>query len=408
MRVAVIAFSVIAVCCLVTSAAEAPEAVPTPDRAYIDAVLDGLVAEGVLGADAAQALKQKGDRAAVAVAEELAANAEPAKKHWYDTTKISGYAQGRWLYYPDADEDEADNEFSVRRARIKVAAKPADDVKVQIQADFGEGDATIKDAWLQKYFGSESTSSIRIGQQKLPFGFETPQSSSRRLPLERNWVARRTISGERDTGITYFYTAPEDKDLFGHAKSELFGTGDYGNIAIGVYNGQGIGADVEEVNSDKHIVLRACKPLMVGLGGGEEKDQYVEFGASYFAGDYFSTKAETEFSENLFGVHAYLAPQPFGLQAEYYNGETEGHDIDGWYAMGIYSPEEGDGTLFVRYDDMNGWRKGKNADYSRDRWSIGYAHDIDSKTRLTVEYDIEQTDSGSDNDLFGIQIMTKY
>ena len=143
------------------------------------------------------------------------------------------------------------------------------------------------------------------------------------------------------------------------------------------------------------------------LGG--EGDQYCEAGVSYYAGDYMSSGAGMEFDEHLFGVHGFIAPQPFGLQFEFYDGETEGHDIDGWYAMPIcrVSPE---GTAFVRFDDMNGWRKGKNADHSRHRWALGYAHQVDSASRVTVEYDKEDLDTpgGGSSDEFGVQWMTGY
>jgi len=421
MRTAVSLFAVVAVAALCT-VSWAGEPTPSPDRAYVDAVIDAMVASGLITAEKAAEFKAQGMKASAAVADELAAAAaaKPKKKQWYDTIKLGGYVQARGLYYPDAEEKEVDlasvslkkdSEFLVRRARIKLSAKPASGVEVVIQPDFGEGDVTIKDAYVDKKFGNENTSMIRVGQHKVPFGFEGPQSSSSRLPLERNWVARRTISGERDTGIAYYYTDPEDAKLFGLAKDEHFGTGDFGNIAVAFFNGQGI-EDGAELNSDKHIVLRGCKPMLIkGFGSdSEEPTQYLEFGASYYAGDYVSKGLGKEVSEDLIGIHGYLAPQPFGLQAEYFTGETEGADIDGFYVMALYRPEDGNGTFYARYDELDGRRKGRGAkDYTRDRWTVGYAHELeDGKNRVTVEYSEDTPEGGDSWGEFGVQLMTHY
>lgn len=421
MRTAVLLFAVVAVAALGTGA-WAANAAPSPDRAYVDAVIDSMVASGLISAEKAAEFKSQGAKASAAVADELAAAAaaKPKKKQWYDTIKLGGYVQARGLYYPDAEEKSVnvaavdlkkDSEFLVRRARIKLSAKPAEGVEVVIQEDFGEGVTSVKDAYVDKKFGNENTSVIRVGQHKVPFGFEGPQSSSSRLPLERNWVARRTISGERDTGLAYYYTTPEDAALFELAKKNHFGTGDYGSFAIGFFNGQGIDGAVE-YNSDKHIVLRGCKPMLIkGFNSdSEEPSQYFEFGASYYTGDYVSKGLDAEVSEDLIGIHAYLAPQPFGLQAEYFTGETEGADIDGFYVMGIYRPEDGSGSFYVRYDELDGRRKGKGtSNYSRDRWTVGYAHELeDGKNRLTVEYSEDSPEGGDSWGEFGVQLMTHY
>lgn len=340
----------------------------------------------------------------IAVLAALVGSCLPAlAANWYETTKIDGYVQGRFYFYPDAEGDEKDSEFEVRRARIKVSAKPADDVAVEIQADL-TNEVETKDAWIQKWFGRDNESSLRIGQQKVAFGWEGPQSSGSRLPLERNWVARRTIDGERDTGLTFFWTCAEDKKLFETGKKKHFGTGDYGNLAVAFFNGQGI--NNAEVNDSKHFVIRGAKPMLVKLGDNAE--QYVEFGASYYTGEYVSMSGdedEAEFDDNLLNLFAYMAPQPIGVQAEWFDGETEGADLDGFYVMGMYRPEDGQGTFYARYDEMNGNRKGRQRAHNTDRITVGYAHELeDGKTRVTVEWsDDELADS-----TFGVQAMTKY
>jgi hypothetical protein len=388
------AWALLAAVCVFGLSQSAP-AQKTKEQAYVDAVLDGLVRQGVLTLEQAQEIKRDAQEAADTVA-----TAAPPKPKWSDTIKLGGYTQVRWLYYPDADGKS--NEFMVRRARIKLGAQPTPRSEVELQFDMGEGDVTVKDAWVQYDLTPEGDWGVRAGQQKIPFGFETPQSSGSRVPLERNWVSRRFVDGERDTGVTFYWTDPNDAALFEQVKKESWGEGDYGNVAVGAYNGQGIGPDAEEVNSGKHIAVRLAKPFQVD-------STIVEGGVSYYGGRYHSAAgAGADFNEHLLGVYAYLPPTPVGLQAEWFNGETEGGDLDGWYAMGLWRPND-KGVAFVRHDEYNGPRKGQGFGnvYDRDRWGLGYAYMLDAKTEVTAEYDFQDTTSGSD-DTFGLQLQVNY
>jgi len=386
--------SALAVAAFALTLAHTALAETAKEQAYVDAVLDGLVQSGVLTAEQAGKIKADAKEAADAV-EPLA----KPKPKWSDTIKLSGYTQARWQYYPDADE--GNNEFLVRRARIQLGAQPDPRTEVELQLDMGEGDVTVRDAWVQYDLTEAGDWRIRAGQQKVPFGFETPQSSSSRIPLERNWVSRRFVDGERDTGAVVYWTDPEDLPLFDQIKKEAWGEGDYGTVAVGLFNGQGIGPDSAEVNDGKHLIVRLAKPFHIGR-------RLAEGGVSYYGGKYFSSGANAEFSEHLFGAHIYVPPAPVGIQAEWFNGETEGDDLDGFYAMGLWRPTP-EGVAFVRYDEYNGPRKGKGIDnvYDRERWSLGYAHMVNDKTEATIEYDFQDTTSGSD-DLLGLQVQMSY
>ena len=394
-------------------AAEAPKpaSVPAgPDRVYIDAVLDSMVEAGVITQDQADKLKLRGQQALDTAAAQKAA--VPAAKKWYDTLKMSGYVQGRWQYYPDemsvkdanGDKHNIQNEFMVRRARFSIEANPNPYTKILMQPDFGQNAVVMKDAWVERSFGPHMENRVRMGQQDVPFGFEVPQSSGAMLPLERNWVTRRTIPDEKDTGLVYYFTTPEDRTLFAEGKSNAWAPGDFGNIAVGFFNGQGMGPEAQEVDSNKHLAVRLTKPFVLNGNGA-----YGEVGASYFGGDYYSKGAKHSFTDNLLGFHGYIAPEPFGVQAEYFNGKTEGHDLSGWYATGLWKVTA-EGTAFVRYDKMDGWRKGADADYSRHRYSLGYAHQLDNNTRITLEWDREIVDTaaGGSNDMIGLQLMGKF
>jgi hypothetical protein len=196
-------------------------------------------------------------------------------------------------------------------------------------------------------------------------------------------VGRRALQGRRDTGLCLFWTPEEDAAMFANAKNNHFGTGDYRTFSFGVWNGNG--ANAPETNSGKHITLRCPKPFLIG-------ERHAEAGASYIDGRYTSLTDMRDYSEHVFGVHLYLPPHIRGIQGEYYNGETEGGDVDGWYPMGLARPAE-HGVAFLRCDEYDGPRRGSGAGniFTRDRWSVGYQHQMDKKTEFTTEYDTPPT-----------------
>ncbi|MFQ6133367.1 MAG: porin [Armatimonadota bacterium] len=422
-----IAWSVLGVCTVAGRAEAGPGAA---EKAYVDAYIEGLVELGVLTQEQADQLRAKAEAAAQA-----ATAAAPAPKPgWYDKTKVGGYLQFRFNDHPDENGSlgSADNDFQVRRARIKVTSSPTDRLKATLQADLpvGDGVVDVKDAFGDYYLSDSHESWFRFGQAKVPFGFEILQSSSLRLPFERTDGRKAMVPGERDAGGWLYYTPQELHERFDALKKSHLGTGDYGLFSLGLYGGQGF--NKSDANDDKHLVFRTDYPFELGCG------RLGQVGFSVLTGEFVSGKAKAKvgpieatvpaanISEHALNFHFYLPPDPWGVQFEYLDGETAGlfkpdpldpntwfigqTDVDSWYGQFHYSPCE-DGTLFLRYDEMNGFKKGgyKSLPSLNDleRWTFGYAHQIDSKTELTVEYD-DVKKNGKDDDFFGVQWQYKY
>jgi hypothetical protein len=384
---------------------------PSPDRAYIDAVVDGLVRAGALTRQQADEIKANAGKVAAeaARASRPAAPAAKPKPSWYDTLRVGGYLQSRWQYHPDATSGTASNEFLVRRARTKFDFEPTDRTLAEIEAEWGQEKPLVKNAFLDYYLTPGSPWRVRFGQAKVPFGFETPQSTGAIVPFEPSWLSQREFLGGYDTGLVVFYTREADRPLFELGRKAEYGPGDYGSLAVGFLNGQGTvdpfstAGKTGELNSNKHFVARFARPFAVGT-----QARYAEVGASYYNGRYSSTKAGAQFNDNLLGLHGYLSPHPLGLQAEYYTGETEGATLRGWYAMGLWRATPR-GLVFSRYDSYTGRSKGGGtAPFDRHRTGIGYAHQLDERTRLTAEYDVERDPGDAKNDLFGLQLMLGY
>lgn len=259
---------------------------------------------------------------------------------WFETFAIRGYMQVRYngLYNsnPDLTCEQCDKSwggdpsFFIRRARLVFFGPIAPRLYYYIQPDLASSPssgtlhfAQIRDAYFDLGLDKNNTFRLRIGQSKVPYGFENMQSSQNRIPLDRNDALNSAVANERDMGV-FFYWAPTDKrQLFSDlVKTGLKGSGDYGVFALGVYNGQT--ANKPELNEEKHVVARFSYPFKIG-------NQIVEPGIQGYTGNF--VLPSSQLSENV-GVNAdktyldrriaasfILYPKPFGVMMEYTYGQ---------------------------------------------------------------------------------------
>lgn len=258
-----------------------------------------------------------------------------APSNWYDKIKLRGYAQvrhnGLLQTNPDLSCDQCDkswggdNKFFLRRIRFIFYGQIHPQVFLYIQPDFasstgsGLNYAQIRDAYFDIGLDSKNEFRFRVGQSKVPFGFENMQSSSNRLPLDRNDGLNSGLRNERDLGVFFYWAPLEIRKRFSMLNREGYkGSGDYGVLGLGIYNGQT--ANLAELNNNKHFVARISYPFKIG-------SQIFEPGLQAYTGKY--TLREGSVSENVIiredrtfidqraAVSAVLYPRPFGFQAEY-------------------------------------------------------------------------------------------
>ena len=283
----------------------------------------------------------------------------PKKKeepHWYEKLKIRGYTQVRYNQLGATNErlvntqgDRSigkDGGILIRRARLIVQGDVHQHVFVYLQPDFASVVSdqyhvpTLRDWYADISIDKRKEFRFRVGQSKVPYGFENMQSSQNRAPFDRSDAINSAVKDERDLGV-FFYWAPERiRQRFKMlVDSGLKGSGDYGVIALGAYNGQT--ANQKEKNATPHVVARVTWPFLVG------KKQIVEVGAGGYAGKYVVKTADDVTAPDEvqdMRVHAALTvyPQPIGFQAEYNIGRgpelVDGTHVDdrplhGGYAM---------------------------------------------------------------------------
>lgn len=311
----------------------------------------------------------------------------PSGKTWYETIDIGGYIQARYnrLFEtnPQLDCQQCDgswgegNGFSLRRVRLKFSANLGDYVYFYLQPDFASSAAggihygQLRDAYFDVSLDKKRQYRFRIGQSKVPFGFENMQSSQNRIPLDRNDALNSSIRNERELGVFFYYTPENIRKRFSAlVKQGLKGSGDYGVFGFGVFNGQT--GNAPELNNDLHVVARVSYPFQVG-------QQIIEPGLQGYTGKYQMplgnisqgtiVREDLNYLDQRVAASFVLYPQPFGIQAEYnvgrgpeFNKETntiEDTPLHGGYATLTYKTIIGNQLFFpfTRYHYYDGGKK---------------------------------------------------
>lgn len=311
----------------------------------------------------------------------LSKTPEPAvQKAWYDKIQLRGYAQLRYngliesnpdLGCSQCDKSWGNGGFFLRRIRMIFSGQIHERIYMYIQPDFASGGqnfAQIRDAYFDLVLDAKNEFRLRIGQSKVPFGFENLQSSQNRIPLDRNDGLNSAVLNERDLGIFFYYAPTEIRERFSYlVSSGLKGSGDYGMFGLGLYNGQT--ANLPERNKNLHVVSRFTYPMKLTSG------QFIEASFQGYAGKFVIDRNpqtdfdQVEFPEFRFGPTFVIYPQPFGLQAEFnwgkgpqYNpelNEVEVAPIKGGYVLATYMKKTAKGTIipFTRYHYYAGGKK---------------------------------------------------
>jgi hypothetical protein len=327
---------------------------------------------------------------------------KPKEDKWYDKLAVRGYVQVRFnrLYTTDVDYrndlgDKAiaeNNSFSIRRARLILQGDVAPFLFVYLQTDAAGADVKMRDWYGDLAFDKDKTFRVRLGQSKVPFGWENLQSSQNRAPLDRSDAINSAAPGERDLGAFLYWAPKKTRALFKHlVDSGLKGSGDYGVVGLGLYNGQTL--NVDDKNENRHVIARVSYPLEIGT-------QIIEVGANAYAGK-FTVERDMDVFGKLntqdarVGGTFVLYPQPLGFQAEWNVGKgpqlvgdtIQAETIHGGYAMVI--AHVGDLFPFVRASYYKGGLKtAKNAPLHESyELATGVEWQYKKKFELTLEID---------------------
>jgi hypothetical protein len=360
-------------------------------------------------------------------------NADNTRSPFTNRFQVRGYLQTRYTSMLGGDEGinlysdrsvgddqslgDADKNFLIRRARLVFQGDVGKRLSFYIQPDLsntvgGSGHVfQMRDAYGDLYLTEDKVHRIRVGQSKVPFGFENTQSSSNRLALDRNDAMNSAVKDERDLGAFYYYTPRDVQSLFGEINSAgLKHNGNYGMLGFGFYNGQG--ANRGDRNDSEHVVARFSYPWKLASG------QYFEAGIQAYSGKFVPTVgayrapgdvSRTPTIANEFlsghrdervGVSFVWYPQPFGIQAEWNWGKSPQldlatnrimeEDLDGGYIQAMHKVDNDLGTFFpfVRWQYFDGANKTEtNAPANNvNDWELGVEWQIASEVELAAIY----------------------
>ncbi len=355
-------------------------------------------------------------------------------KKWYDRLSIRGYAQfrinevfnesGAPAQYV-GDRSIGDNQsFLIRRARVIISGDVSEYMYVYLQPDFASAVSgssadvnqfcQIRDWYGDLYLDCNKVFRIRIGQSKIPFGWENLQSSSNRIPLDRNDGFNSAVRNERDLGLIFYWTPEYAQDLFKYVLDQgLKGSGNYGVFGIGVYNGQG--GSFNEQNDNLHLVTRLTLPHQF------EGGQVMEIGVQAYSGEYAVLSSiidppgapgpgrplgtleqgTRDILDKRVGGTFIWYPQPLGFQAEWNVGRgpslNDAHTavtdraLTGGYVMMHYRQvTDCWGTFFpfVRYQYYEGgYKPERNAPFCQiSEWEAGVEWQFNPQMELTMQY----------------------
>ena len=367
-------------------------------------------------------------------------NDHSGEREWYEKINIRGYTQMRYnstLWY---DEDQADpfsphdksvgpnNNFYLRRVRLIFSGDISDRLYIYIQPDFasslpGVNDpgainyGGLRDCYGDCYITTDKVHRLRVGQSKVPYGWDNMQSSSNRLPLDRCDFLNDTKS-ERNLGVFYYWTPDYAQDLYKEVLEEgLKGSGNYGVLGLGWYNGQG--NSTLDQNNNFHFVLRLNSPYKFDNG------QIIEAGVQAYTGNYVPTLADIKIGgstvkpvvvspsngvldQRIAATWVYY-PQPLGVTCEWntglgpqmssLNGVTPSNPptissqpLSGGYVLVNYKGDtDRFGVLFPYFRWQTGrggfiWEKNSPYAYVGE-FDLGLEWQITKQIELTCEYD---------------------
>jgi hypothetical protein len=360
-----------------------------------------------------------------------AAAAKPKPKAWYEKLRLRGYTQMRFNQIVSGDADapagvsrlrtigdsdvRAAGNFSFRRMRLILQGDLNDHVSLYFQPDFAaavsnqsvgerrENSVSLRDMYADVFPTGDKSFRIRLGQSKVPYGWENMQSSSNRLALDRTDAINTAAAGERDMGIVAYSTPPRVQTIWDRLTADgqkLFGN--YGAFGFGVFNGQGLNRT--ETDNDLMYVGLATWPFELdGLG---LEGQVLEIGGSIMRNTIrpeirTGGVSPVGFKDNRALIHAILYPNPIGVQGEWNwgtgpefvpaTGRIEERPLKGGYVQVMGKIDESPIGPFYPFARWQYYRGGFKAAVNAPRLEteeleLGFEFQIDPSLEITTTY----------------------
>ncbi|MGE0490588.1 MAG: porin [Vulcanimicrobiota bacterium] len=255
------------------------------------------------------------------------------------------------------------------------------------QLDFDETQLTMLDLYVRHRFDDQHH--LRIGQFKVPFGWEFFRSSRALDTIERSDVSR--VLFQRDIG------------LGGFGQTERW---EYGVAVVG-----GQGQNVADRNGGKDLAARLVYSLSPSL----------RVGASGHLGTIVPEGSDITQPVQRYGLEAHFEEGPWKLEGELILGD--GYNLfsradsrwRGYYLTGVYrASEEVDAVVsFDQFDpdlDRVDLQRARDATNARSRVVLGVNYYLSRKPvhRFQLNYEFRQADEGAPAASRGLRARYQY
>ena len=254
-------------------------------------------------------------------------NAQEKKSLIGDHLSISGWMNIQYDYESQLSNDgmtlDQINTFNVRRARLDFKGNITKNLEFRVQGDLA-GTPKLVDGFVKVKL--HKSFNIQVGQFKIPFTFENPQSPLTLEGIEYAQVISKlsgytdisgvsTYSGGRDVGVmiygNFFKFEREGKEI------------PILTYKLGVFNGNGMNKKDANLLKDIAGSVEVC-PGVEGL----------MLAASYYGGNYYlSGAAKDDANRDRFTVGGKYETGRLTIRSEYIIGNTEMAGGEGVYNL---------------------------------------------------------------------------
>ncbi len=221
---------------------------------------------------------------------------------------LTGRVHLQWNH--SSIDDELSNEFLIRRARITAELDVNDWISGKVQPDFGEGEFSLKDAYLRLTF--DPAFRVTLGQFKRPFDLFELTSSTKFLVIERAGGIRGLDTCSGPGGVCAYSRFTEkleysDRDigLMLDGTPQAYGDGSIG-VKYMVALTNGTGSDAGEENDAKsysgRFEITPVEDLIIGANVGIH-DYVMEVGETSEDEYAFAFGGDVEYGNYDEGLH---------------------------------------------------------------------------------------------------------
>ena len=338
-------------------------------------------------------------------------NAQEKKSLIGDYLSISGWMNIQYDYERQLQNDgitlDEINTFNVRRARLDFKGNINKNLEFRVQADMA-GSPKLVDGFvkikLQKYFN------IQVGQFKIPFTFENPQSPLTLEGVEYAQVISK-LSGYSDMSGVKTYSGGRDVGVMIYGNFFSFERNGKQipilTYKLGVFNGNGMNNKDANLAKDIAASIEVC-PGVKGL----------MLATSYYDGNYYLNVNEQNAIRDRLTFGGKYENGRLTVRSEYITGKTEmldkadgvyTLDSDGFYVAGGYwfNMKSQKIRPVARYDFLR--QDIENPEKNSTYYMVGIDWWPYNNLRLLVNYTVKDK-PGYDNlgNLFQAQLSVKF